>query len=293
MQDEQVVTVEQLIAELEAASSRKDVEALVALFAPDATIESYLVSRVFDRKEGVCRGRAEIRELALALMRRGTPWGGHEPPIIRGNTVAIEYHTASSDAERFSVDMIEVRDGKIQSLRAYAGWRAVMALTGEPETDAGASRSDITADQIRRENRRKVALLFEAFNTGDLDAIDELVGPECVGAQGNKGPAVFKVPVMGLRAAFPDIHYTLDDVVAEGDRVAVRWHWTGTHQGAFRGFPATGNTVVNPGAGVFRFAGGKIVAADLETDRLGFLEQIGVVPEGIGLGPRPSASSRP
>jgi ketosteroid isomerase-like protein len=130
MQCEQVTTVEQLIRDLEAASSRNDVEALVALFAEDATIESYLVSRVFNRKDGVCKGRAEIRELALALSKSGRPWGGHEPPLIQGNTVAIEYRSASSDAERFSVDIIEVRDGRIQSLRAYAGWRAVKALTG-------------------------------------------------------------------------------------------------------------------------------------------------------------------
>jgi ketosteroid isomerase-like protein len=130
MKHEQITTVEQLIRDLAAASSRKDVEALVALFAEDATIESYLVSRVLKRKEGVCRGRAEIRELALALLRRGTPWGGHEPPLIQGNTVAIEYRSASADAEKFSVDIIEVKDGRIQSLRAYAGWRAVQALAG-------------------------------------------------------------------------------------------------------------------------------------------------------------------
>ena len=135
MKHEQIGTVEQLLSDLEAASTRKDVEALVALFTEDATIESYLVSRVFNRKEGVCHGRAEIRELGRALMARGTPWGGHEPPIIRGNTVAIEYRSASSDAEKFSVDIIEMRDGKIQSLRAYAGWRAVMALTSEPGTN--------------------------------------------------------------------------------------------------------------------------------------------------------------
>ena len=138
MQDEQVTTVEQIITDLEAASSRKDVEAIVALFAPDATIESYLVARVFNRNEGVARGRAEIRELVLALMRRGTPWGGHEPPIIRGNTAAVEYRSASSDTEKFSVDIIEVRDGKIQSLRAYAGWRAVMAQAGGPGAGADA-----------------------------------------------------------------------------------------------------------------------------------------------------------
>ena len=101
--------------------------------------------------------------------------------------------------------------------------------------------------------------------------------------------------MVGLRTAFPDIHYTLDDVVAEGDRVAVRWHWTGTHKAPFRAFPATGKAVTNPGTGIFRFQDGKIVAAALETDRLGFLEQIGVVPPNVGLGPRrrpvPTASA--
>jgi len=291
MTGEQDTAVEQLISDLESASSRNDVEALVALFAHDATIESYLVSRVFNRKDGVCRGRAEIRELARALSSRGKRWGGHEPPIIRGNTVAIEYTSASSDAEKFSVDIIEVRDGTIQSLRAYAGWRAIMALTGGAESNAG--RNSASSDQRRDDNRRKVTMLFEAFNDGGLSLVDELVSPEYVGARGDKGPAGFKAVVIGLRAAFPDIHYTLDDVVAEGDRVAVRWHWTGTHRAAFRGFPATGKTIANTGIGIFQFQDGTIVTAALETDRLGFLEQMGGVPESIGRDARSSAPSRP
>ena len=131
MKEDQVTAVEQAISNVEAAFSRNDIEAVVALFAQDATVESYLVARIFNRKEGVCRGHDEIRELIRALMKRGKPWGGHGPPIVRGNTAAVEYSGASSDAEKFSVDIIEVRDGKIQSLRAYAGWRAVMTLTGE------------------------------------------------------------------------------------------------------------------------------------------------------------------
>ena len=128
MKDDQA-TVEKVLSDMEDAFSRNDVEGVVALFTPDASIESYLVSRVFDRKEGVCRGRDEIRELVRALMKRGKPWGGHGPPIVRGNTAAVEYTALSSDADKFSVDIIEVREGKIQSLRAYAGWRAVMAAT--------------------------------------------------------------------------------------------------------------------------------------------------------------------
>jgi ketosteroid isomerase-like protein len=131
MNDEPITTAENVLSDLDAAFQRKDLEGLVALFAENATIESYLVTRVFNRKDGVCRGRAEIRELVRALMKRGKPWGAHETPIIRGDTIAVEYRTQSSDAEKFSVDIIEVRNGKVQSLRAYAGWRAITALTGD------------------------------------------------------------------------------------------------------------------------------------------------------------------
>ncbi len=125
MKDEPITTPERVISDMEAAFARNDVEGLVALFAQDATLESFLVSRVFNRNDGVARGRGEIREMVRTLMERRVPWGGHEPPIIRGNTVAVEFRTATSNSEKFSVDIIELRDGKIQSLRAYAGWRAL------------------------------------------------------------------------------------------------------------------------------------------------------------------------
>ena len=149
------------------------------------------------------------------------------------------------------------------------------------------------SDQAQ-ENKRNVGRLFESFSSpGDLSVVDELVGPEYVGAQGDKGPAGFKSVIIGLRTAFPDLHYTIDDVVAEGDQVAVRWHWTGTHKAPFRAFPATGKAVSNTGAGIFRFKDRKIVTAVLETDRLGFLEQIGAVPANVGRGPRPTAPPPP
>ena len=58
------------------------------------------------------------------MVQRARAWGTHKPPLVRGNTVAIEYMSASSDKEPFSVDIIEFENGKIRSFRAYAGWRA-------------------------------------------------------------------------------------------------------------------------------------------------------------------------
>ncbi len=148
------------------------------------------------------------------------------------------------------------------------------------------------SEQTREANRHNVETLFQTFNTGDLGRLDDLIAADYVGPQGDKGPDGFRKVIAGLRAAFPDIHYTVDDVVAEGDRVAIRWHWTGTHRAPFRVIPATGKSVTNAGLAIFRLAGGKVVAAALETDRLGFLEQIGAVPANGGFGPpRPPAAA--
>jgi steroid delta-isomerase-like uncharacterized protein len=144
------------------------------------------------------------------------------------------------------------------------------------------TRSAAMPDDPREQNKRHIDRLFDdCFNRGDMSVLDQLVGPEYVGPQGDKGPAGFRKVVAGLRTAFPDIRYTLDDVVAESDKVAVRWHWSGTHAAAFRTFPATHKVMTNTGAGIFRFRDGKIVAAALETDRLGFLQQVGALPADV------------
>jgi predicted ester cyclase len=150
-------------------------------------------------------------------------------------------------------------------------------------------------------NKRNVRRLFEdCFNRGDLAMLDELIAPEFAGPHGEGGPAAFRAIVSTLRTAIPDIRYEIEDVVAEGDKVAVRWHWTGTHRGPYRGFAAgdtavvaaTGNAIVDPGIGIFQLRDGKIVGASLQTDRLGFLQGIGVVPPTATL-LRPRGSARP
>jgi steroid delta-isomerase-like uncharacterized protein len=116
-------------------------------------------------------------------------------------------------------------------------------------------------------NKQVVRQLFEdGFNRGA--AIDALVAD----------PKPFEQVMVRLRGAFPDIHYTIEEVVAEGDRVAVRWQWTGKHEGVFRGVAPTHRTVTNRGMAVFQLQDGRITASALETDRLGFLQAIGVVP---------------
>lgn len=108
-----------------------------------------------------------------------------------------------------------------------------------------------------------------------------------IAGDGNRGPDAFGAIIGRLRTAFPDITYTLDELVAEGDRVAARWTWRGTFSGQFRDISPTGERVVNTGLAIFRVAGGKIVAATIETDRFGFLVATGKIPHEPSFGPPP------
>lgn len=79
-------------------------------------------------------------------------------------------------------------------------------------------------------------------------------------------------------AAFPDLQLTTEDMVAEGDKVAIRNTWRGTHQGAFQGLPPTGKHVAFTGTDIFRFVGGKIAEQWADLDALGLMQQLGVIP---------------
>jgi steroid delta-isomerase-like uncharacterized protein len=131
-------------------------------------------------------------------------------------------------------------------------------------------------------NKQVVRKLFDTcFNQGQIDLLYELVAPEYVGPRGETGPGGFASTIKGILSAVPDIHYTVEDVVAEGDRVVVRWKWEGTQKGPFRGFPATQKHIVDTGIAIFRIDGGKIAQGWLQTDQLGFLQQIGAVPVDV------------
>jgi len=125
-------------------------------------------------------------------------------------------------------------------------------------------------------------LFAECLNEGNLSVADQLVSPDFMGPAG-KGPAGFKAMISPLRQGFPDLRFTIQEVVAEGSRVVVRWTSQGTHHGMFAGTPPTGRQVSNEGIGIYRVEDGKIVESWAQVDRLGVLQQIGAVP-AIGRG---------
>lgn len=131
---------------------------------------------------------------------------------------------------------------------------------------------------VPEENKRIVREFYETcINAGNLERLEEIVSPDFVGASGEKGVSAFRSTVESLKTGYPDIRFTIEDLIAEGDRVAVRWRWEATHTGSFRGIPATGKTVTDTGIAIYQVQGQQLVRAWLETDRLGVLQQLGLI----------------
>lgn len=120
-------------------------------------------------------------------------------------------------------------------------------------------------------NQGNMALVDELFASDHM--VHDPMTPDFPG-----GHAAFKQFVTNLRTGFPDIHVTVEDMVAEGDKVAWRWVITGTHTATLMGIPPTGKSVRITGIVLSRFANGKWAEDYVNWDTLGMMQQIGVVP---------------
>jgi predicted ester cyclase len=132
------------------------------------------------------------------------------------------------------------------------------------------------------ENKAHTHQYFEEMNKGNLVVIDELCTPEFVyhGTTGDMTREQFKQYAMGLLTAFPDLSLSIDDMIAEGDKVAVRYTFQGTHRGVFRGIAPTGKQITFSGLEIDRCVGGKFVETWLVSDTLGMMQQLGAIPSG-------------
>ncbi len=138
------------------------------------------------------------------------------------------------------------------------------------------------------ENKALVSrVLDEIFHQGNLSLLDEIFAPDVVGHDPGRefrSAAEFKQGIARLRVAFPDLHYTVEELVAEGDKV-VRYTGRGTHRGELWGIPPTGKQMSYTGILIWRFAEGKIAEHWAEPDRLGLMQQLGVIsPQGPASG---------
>jgi len=125
----------------------------------------------------------------------------------------------------------------------------------------------------------------ETVNKGNFSVVDEILSTDYVYREptvGEKrGRAGFRELVTMYRNAFPDVKLTIDEQIAEGDKVVTRWNATGTHRGELFGTAPTGKQVRVQGVIVSRIANGKVVEETEVYDALGMLRQLGAVPAAV------------
>ena len=127
----------------------------------------------------------------------------------------------------------------------------------------------------------------EIFTRGNLDAADEIYAPGYVGHDPSnpedvRGPEAAKQAAADYRRAFPDLRVTVEDLIAEGDKVVARLRFRGTHLGELEGIAPTGRWVDCTGIVVSRMEGGKIAEDWANFDDLGLMRQLGAIPPPPG-----------
>lgn len=134
----------------------------------------------------------------------------------------------------------------------------------------------------------------EAWNKGNLDVVDQVFAPEYIAHAANAehnvyGPEGHKEFIASFRQAFPDVHLTFGDLLAEGDLLVARMTWAGTHMDTYMGIPATGKRVSVDVTGINRFENGLVVEAWGVVDMMGMLQQLGAIPApGAEVAPPPA-----
>ena len=143
----------------------------------------------------------------------------------------------------------------------------------------------VTEDMIALENEALIRRVFELANQRELDAAFELYAEDYIyhgpGDQEVRGRDGIRGLWEVFLKAFPDLTFTIDDVVTQGDKLALRWTVRGTHTGEFLGIPASNKKISLPTIEIFRIADGQLVEAWDQWDRMHLMQQIGGGPESV------------
>lgn len=170
-----------------------------------------------------------------------------------------------------------------RSIRGSATILLVMATVGSGTAAQAAlgnrfARHTATGGEIARNKATVRRFYEEVFNKGNLSAIDALTVPGFVEHSmmpGQKpGMDAFKQSIRDFRSAFPDMHFTIDDMIASGDKVVARWTMRGTNRGRFMGVAPTGRKVTMRGVDIVRLRRGRAVEHWGYEDDLGLMQQL-------------------
>jgi steroid delta-isomerase-like uncharacterized protein len=136
------------------------------------------------------------------------------------------------------------------------------------------------------ENKAIIRRLVRAEEIGDWATVDELTAPNYV-YHNPSWPVLTheehkQQVLIGFMAAFPDVKYNIEDMIAEGNYVVIRYSIIGTHKGEFAGIPPTNKRIELTSLCVFRLADGKVAEQWVENNSLVFMKQLGVIPLPAG-----------
>ncbi len=186
---------------------------------------------------------------------------------------------------------LRVRDGKLQEMTADQDELGLIYQLGRVLFPGQPPATPVPGTPAA--NKAVVGRYFdEIMNQGSLKAIDELMAPNFAFhiptlPDPVRGPQGMKQFVTGLRAGFPDVTFTPEYLIADGNRVAARYSMTGTHRGEFLGAPPSGKVTTDAGTDLFHLSGGKITSVHVAEDAVGLLRQMGVLG---GAAPAPRGS---
>ncbi len=135
-------------------------------------------------------------------------------------------------------------------------------------------------DAIAAENKALVRRFYEeVYVDWNMALADEVVSPQFTShdwpEHGPTGPRAFRDYYSAIRSAVPDARYEVDDLIAENDRVVVRWRLLGTHKGNFRGIAPSGRSITLKGIAIYRVQHGQLMERWVVSDLHGLLEEIG------------------
>ena len=126
-------------------------------------------------------------------------------------------------------------------------------------------------------------LVEEVWNRGNWSVIEEVLAPNFVGYISGSpepfhGQEGYRSVINAYRTAFPDLHFNIEDLIADGDKVAFRYTATGTQRGDLSGIPPTNKSATVPGMVILRYEGGKLTEQWVNLDLFGLMVQLGVIP---------------
>jgi steroid delta-isomerase-like uncharacterized protein len=229
---------------------------------------------------------AGTHAVATRYQVTGTHTGDFRGIAPSGNPIAWT-HALFSRVECGLITEMWAEVSQLDRLRQFKllsaeGPAAIMAGTGPglaatpTASDDAASCAPVSPEEIIAVADR---VRSEVYNSGDLDAMPEIFAEGYLHGSAN-GPDAVGIEegarrIGGFLTALPDLNWTFDEVIAEGNRVATRWTTRGTHDGDLLGFAATGKPVVLTGISFFTIDCGKVVSFQTEMDAAGLLEQVG------------------